>query len=557
MPTEAFERGDERVRPNYHGAPYFDGGCLVSHLRAGVLGSFLAVLAPLLVPAPAAAQPTWVPPEVLGVDTQSVVMDVGSTGDAVAAWSASGVLKTSFRPAGRDWTRPVKVARVGEAGGSSQPLSAFVDPRGRAFVLAWVGAAEDAIVAIRNLKGTWRIDDQAPSVNDACCWPSMPTADMDEHGNLVMSWSEVDDLSGEHLSIAWRRPDGRWSRTRGGGAGLDLVARDGTVTLTRSGNGNALDDGLYVQTAQLGEREASAWNNLRPGAHIGRQPLIEGNGRGDLVVVGIEGENDPGRVLTNAGPGRLVVMSKPAGGAWTDATPGAPTKQVGHPTVVLRPDGEIVITYRRSSDGGVEVVAGQVGATTLAAPVELAASSAPAQATTAVTRTGAVMAAWSTSRGEAVRVAKRSAKGAWTSLGRRRGDTVGGHLVRAYPNGMFTAVHLDRGDAWWSDYVDDDRGPRATMRAPRTASTATRFIPVRWRLVDALSRPDNADVRVRSARPGDRLGRWTIWQRQIDAERLTFPGRLGRRYCFSVRGTDRVGNVGPWSDRRCTTTPGG
>jgi hypothetical protein len=37
------------------------------------------------------------------------------------------------------------------------------------------------------------------------------------------------------------------------------------------------------------------------------------------------------------------------------------------------------------------------------------------------------------------------------------------------------------------------------------------------------------------------------------AVRRPQPGRRGSSYCFEVRATDTVGNVGAWSAKRCTT----
>jgi hypothetical protein len=476
-------------------------------------------------------------------------MDVNAAGAAVAAWVDSGVVKTTYRAVGRDWSRPMKIGRVSSADSTYAELHAVIGSEGRAAVVAWDSRNDGVTVFARTKAGRWHRDDQTP-VGGACCWTSMPTADMDERGNLVITWVESDDFSGDYAAIAWRRPSGRWSSTRGGGGYIDLVAHDAAATLVRGG------DGLDVQTARRGA-DAQPWVDLRPGSHIAYRPMIAGNAVGDLVIVALEGEEDPSRVLTNEGPGRLVVMSKSAGGRWVDASADAPRRLVGHPAVAIGSDGEIAVTYRRSAGGDVEVVTGRVGETGLSAPVSLADGSAPAPASVAVTGSERIAVTWSAGKAGRVRVARRTSRGDWSSLGRLRGDTVGGHLVRGYPNGMFTVLHLDGGAVWWSDRVDDRRGPRTSLRAPNRKVSATRSIRVRWRMTDALSRPDAADVRVRSERRDGRLGSWSIWKRSVERERVTFRGRPGRRYCFSVRGHDRAGNVGRWSDRRCTRTPRG
>lgn len=527
-------------------------------LRAVALTAVLTVSASLLVTSPAAhARPTWVTPEVLGAEARYFDMDVNAAGDAVAAWTGGGVLKASYRPAGRDWSRPVVLTRgMGEVErGPAIPVRALVDARGRAAVVTYKARAGDTFVATRTARGQWREDDHAPSAGGD--WSSFPTADMDAAGNLVLTWVDTDDFSGDDESIAWRKPSGDWSYASGGGGNFDLVAHDATATIARNGNGNVHDDGLHVQTSRLGDREVTPWRNLRPGAHIGSFPLIEGNARGDLVLVAVEGENDPSRVLLNAGPGQLVVMTKAAGEDWVDASAEVPQTDIGHPAVAIGNGGEIVVTYRRSSDGRVGAVMGHVGSADLTAPVTLADTSGKFPARPTINDKGAVLVTWSTANARAVRVARRSDTGKWSSLGRVRGDTLGGHLVRAYPNGMFTTLHVDAGALWWSDYVDDSTGPRTVMRAPNRDTSTSRSIPVRWYMTDALSRPASADVRVRSGRPEGALGAWTVWKRQTISERATFRGRPARRYCFSARGHDRVGNTGRWSESRCTTTPRG
>ena len=522
-------------------------------LRAIALTAVLTVSASLLVTPPAFARPMWVPPAKLGAEARYFDMDVNSAGAAVSAWFGGDVLKVSYRPAGRDWSRPVVLARdmPDLTYTNLIPVRAFVDARGRAAVVAPDGGDSTAVFT-RTARGPWRADHHL--VGEGGIWSSFPTADMDAAGHLVLTWEESDDLAGDHPYIAWRKPSGDWSsQSGGGGSNFDLVAHDGTATIVKRGYG-VYQEGLSVQTSRIGERSATPWRDLRPGAHIAYNPIIEGNARGDLVLVAVEGEYDPHKTLTNAGPGRLVVMTKAARQDWVDASADAPQTDIGYPAVAIGRDGQIVVTYRRTSDAALGVVAGQVGDTALTDPVVLAQTSGKSPASAAISAAGEVLVTWSTAKGS-VRVAKRSTTGTWTSLGRLRGDSPGGHLVRAYPNGMFTALHLDAGALWWSDYVDDSTGPRTVMRAPSRDTSTSRSIPVRWHMTDALSRPASADVRVRSGRPGGRLGAWTVWKRQTTTEKATFYGQPARRYCFSARGHDRVGNIGRWSESRCTTTP--
>lgn len=516
-------------------------------LRTMALAAVLAVSASLLVAPPASAEPSWVDPELLGADARYFDMDVNASGAAVAVWNGGGAIKASYRPAGQDWSRPVQLGRVGDGTIPGTPLRAFVDEQGRAAVVASGPEAETILVVTRSVNGTWRRDEHAPSVGGGCCWTSTPTADMDGQGNLVLTWVESNDQVGDSTSIAWRRPSGRWSVVSGGGGYLDLVAHHETVTMARGG------EGVFVQTASLGEA-ASQWRRVRPGVNVGWRPVLAGNTAGDLVLATVEND-DPDSVINAGDPGRLVVMTKAAGGAWVDASAAAPVQQVGFPSVSIGADGEIVVSYRRASGGGVEVVTGRAGEADLTAPVALAETSGRAAASVAITPAAGVMVSWSADDAGTVEAALRSNLGSWTSLGWLGGDILGGQLTQAYPNGMFTVLHLDDDALWWSDYVDDTTGPSVHMLAPRRSFNTRTSIQVRWALRDELARPKNADVRVRKTSP-DRAYRSTeVWKRRETQKSGRYPGRPGWTYCFSARGRDRVGNLGGWSDERCLTTP--
>ena len=275
--------------PRRRMAAGYNFGGLVRSLRAIALTAVLTVSASLLVTPPAFARPTWVPPAKLGAEARYFDMDINSAGAAVSAWLGGDVLKVSYRPAGRDWSRPVVLARgmPERTYTNPSPSVPFVDARGRAAVIAYVGG-DGTDIFTRTARGPWRADPNPLASGAGGSWSSFPTADMDAAGNLVLTWKESDDFSGDDNSIAWRKPSGDWSSQIGGGGGdFDLVAHDGTATIARNDG-----DGLSVQTSRIGERSVTPWRNLRPG-NIGYTPIIEGNARGDLVLVAVEGEPDP------------------------------------------------------------------------------------------------------------------------------------------------------------------------------------------------------------------------------------------------------------------------
>ena len=222
----------------------FNFGGLMRSLRAIALTAVLTVSASLLVTPPAFARPTWVPPAKLGAEARHFDMDVNSAGAAVSAWFGGDVLKASYRPAGRDWSRPVVLARDMPdltTRTSSPSVPSWTRGVGLRWSLTSVAIAPPSSLGRRGDPGV-----RITTVGGGGIWSSFPTADMDAAGHLVLTWVESDDLAGDHAYIAWRKPSGDWSSQSGGGGGdFDLVAHDGTVTIARHGNGVS-NEGLYV-----------------------------------------------------------------------------------------------------------------------------------------------------------------------------------------------------------------------------------------------------------------------------------------------------------------------
>jgi hypothetical protein len=83
----------------------------------------------------------------------------------------------------------------------------------------------------------------------------------------------------------------------------------------------------------------------------------------------------------------------------------------------------------------------------------------------------------------------------------------------------------------------------------------SRTFRVEWDAVDKGGHVADMDVRVRSARYDGSFGGWRTWLRKTERVSASFRGAPGHTYCFSVRATDWVANVGAWSRERCTATP--
>lgn len=514
-------------------------------LRALTVIGVLSLVPPVLVAAPAAAAPTWTPPEVLGFGGNDVQMDVGTSGDAVAAWTYEEGIKASYRPAGKDWQRPVVVER-----GASGVLDVFVDRRGVARVVWW--DADVLGLATRGLTGRWRVDPAAAGTGGGCCWSSTPNVAADEDGNLVAMWQDINDLAGTYSNFYWRTPGGRWTSVGGGTSpyDADIVVHEGLATVVDGGHE------LRESSAQVNGDLLS--RVIRSEGAFGT-PALAGNTRGDMVLAVRHSSEANETVQVDEG---LLLLTRTAGNEWRSLVSGA-GQSIGDPRVAINDAGDLAVAYRRASDGAVVVRTGRMGGSLGGARV-LGTSASRNDLSVAVAGDGAVAATWTRGPAERRRVfaATKPAGGSWRSPVRlgiqvpnQLYPPVGSPSVVAYPNGMFTAVFADGKAARWSDLVDDSVGPRARMRAPhRDYVQGTKF-RVAWDATDQLARPDTYDVRYRSAGRGGKLGRWHRWLTDTEREDRRFTGKPGRTYCFAARSRDRVGNLGRWSAQRCTTTP--
>jgi hypothetical protein len=521
-------------------------GCLPTRVRTIVLAGVMTVLSSLLSASPASAAPQWTPPEVLGLQAGNVRMDVNTAGAAVAAWSTDGGVKASYRPVGRDWQRPVVVSAVpGDLRG------AFVDDRGRATVVWWNEVAETVMVADRDSAGRWRPDDDAPSPT-GCCWTGTPTAEADEAGHLLLTWTVANDLFGDDHDIFWRAPDGRWKPlAEGGGSRLPVTVDGGVATFAKGG------DGIYTQTSTIGERQATAWERIWPGTDV-RVLAMAQNSRGDLVLAALDGvtvDNVDRPDGTDAGS--LIVLTKPAGEAWREALRADAREQALFPSVAIDKSGRTGVTYRRASDGALAVRIGHVRGDSEGVPTTLS-SRVGGPAPMAFNPKGDAVVTWHTDGSgddRPVFAAHRPADGAWQEPVRIGQRDTGGLAVHAYPNGMFTALFHDDGAAMWSDHVDDTAAPTVRMTKPGPRPVLGSRMRASWTATDNLAGVRDVDVRVRSAGRDGRFSSWATWLNDTtatSAHRRVVPGRT---YCFSARARDRVGNVGRWSEPRCAATP--
>lgn len=512
-------------------------------LRAGVLVSAIAMLASMLSVQPASATSTWTWPEVLGAHATDVEMGVNSHGDAVAVWADDTEVKASYRPAGQDWQHP---AVLGD--GARQVIGAFVDDRGRATAVWWRQGT--TTVAERGLDGRWHRDQNAPTTDD-CCSNSTPVVEEDGAGHLVMTWQWLNDQIGGSDNLAWRSGTGRWSKVLYGGGDYPalVMPKPGVAVMARG------SDGLFTQVARFGE-SAKPWRRVWPAVQADT-PVLAVNDHGDMVLAAVDG--DQAGAPLNGAPGRLIVISKPAGEKWREAFVSDVPGKVSDPAVAISDSGRIIVTYQQATDSALMARVGGVHGGSTGVPVQLDSHPQVGPAALAFNPAGDAVAAWTTAgpSGGSVFAARLPASGDWTEPV-VLGQSSAAPTVTAYPNGMFTALFIDhRGEAAWRDYVVDHTGPTTRMLAPRRTFVKRARFRVRWAVADALSRPRSTDVMLRrSRRRDDTFGAWHMWKR-VDATRRSgiYKGHQSDTICFKARSTDRTGHRGSWSRQRCTAVP--
>ncbi len=95
---------------------------------------------------------------------------------------------------------------------------------------------------------------------------------------------------------------------------------------------------------------------------------------------------------------------------------------------------------------------------------------------------------------------------------------------------------------------------KVRLITPNVDGTTAGFVTLSWARPVASSAVTSYTVRMRTATPTTPFTAWVVparWQKYT-ATRLTTALRPGTTACFSIRATNRAGQVGPWSPTRCT-----
>lgn len=512
----------------------------------GVLAASLLV--PLLAAAPASAVSRWTRPEALGAKADWVQIEVSPKGAAVALWAVEGVLRASYRPAGRNWAAPELVARDTYGG------EVYIDGDGKATAL-WLRDGRMHF-SDRLPDGTWHADRDAPVEELGVNCEQAFATNADSAGNLVVAWTDNPDCEGYTLRsrVVWRFADGSWGNVKETGE-LEVQAvtvHDGEATFFATEGG-----AVTARTATMGDDAGEPETVLEATGQLG----VAANARGDVLVA----LTQTSYVLPGNGTTRLVTRARPAGGEWQPVRMSAWSDGVaGWPSVEVHDDGTGAVAYswEQSDKHQVRASIGSVSTDEWTPPAAVSGDLADkvTHVDAAAGRDGAAAVAWSTAarRTVSTQASYRPSGGAWQAPETMAGEGPSGLgrrvEVAGYPNGMFTAVFTD-GAPMYSDHVDDSVAPSTRMLAPSKDFVTSTRVPVRWRSTDAFARVRDMDVRVRSAGRAGGFSGWSVWLRRTTDTAAPFAGRPGRTYCFSARARDRVGNLGAWSRERCATTP--
>ncbi len=386
--------------------------------------SLLVVLAAApfaVLPAGAAAAPTWLRPEALSLpgqkaETPQVALD--AAGDATAVWrrldGANYIVQSAYRPAGGTWSSPVDLSAAGQ---DAEAPSFAEDAAGDA-VAVWArfngaetGSNSIVQAAARGAGGPWGspVDLSLPGRN-----AELAQVGLDAAGEAVALWRRFDGFD-FIVQAATRTAGGTWSAPR------DLSATGQNAETPRLAL-NAAGDAVAVWRRFDGSNFVVQGAALDAGSNWGEALILSATGENAVAPqVAIDGAGIATAVWSRSNGSNYVIESadRPPGGAWsTPAELSAPGQNAEAPQVALDAAGRGVVAWSRGNGGGSTVVQGTSrdpnGA--WSAPLDLSQTGGAAVAPrVAINGAGDALALWSFSNATptVVEGSLRSAGGSW------------------------------------------------------------------------------------------------------------------------------------------------
>lgn len=415
-------------------------------------------LTALLVASSAHAAPAWLAPTDLSspdVDSSRPQVALDAAADAVAVWTANGVVQASFRRAGSaGWQAPVDLTPAGQSGPRSRVQVAFA-PGGDA-VAVWSGAGNPSSGLWASVRpaatGSWQ-----PPVLVGAADKGVANARvvLDAQGNAIAMWDSFTGPSFYSGTVFYDGTDHvvkaavRSAATGAWAAPTDLSAPDrfdNTPDLAVDPRGNVYavwehyieGAGRHLQ-ARIRTAATGAWESavdlVAPGGVV-FDPQVAVDGAGNATAVW-------------SGSGGIKGSTRPAAtGTWQPPLDvSVPGEVTGAPDLALDGAGNATAAWTRVQNGRtIRAATRRAAAGTWAAPVDVAPPSSEADVPRlAVDAGGDAIAVWRGQSGNdhVTRAAVRSGPdGTWqqaTDLGGPINSEVG---VASDPSGNAFAV-------WW------------------------------------------------------------------------------------------------------------
>lgn len=319
--------------------------------------------------------------------TDGPALDVNVAGDAVAAWTSSGMLLATYKPAGGAWESPPKYLDNAEI---ADEVDVAINAAGDA-VVAWNGGhagspPQKEIRAVHKTKaGTWPAmndyeivaEEDSVGANVFVTECGGPTAAIDDAGNALLAWSnpygKIGAGPGEGSGFcgvmtarasggAWGSPAALTSRPSVGGGGVapfagkpsaEADSASGKLTLSFRFSADAWDDGKSAFINDKGWSQAVFGGGVAAGPAASLEtPTIGGIGQTAVAAAG-----NFGAVTSWADDGAFETKYASYAGSGGSGGPFALTARsgIGQPSP-QRPPSAAVSANGRSFAGMTDVV---------------------------------------------------------------------------------------------------------------------------------------------------------------------------------------------------------
>lgn len=519
---------------------------------------------------------------------------IRTTAAAGALAVATGLLTTSAGAAG--W---LATENVSPLAGIPADARLAVSDNGHAYA-AWQAKSGDHLriyTADRAPGQAWS-QPQPLSISTKDAYD--PEIAVNKSGDRVVSWRlyENPDM---HLQIA-ARVDGEWWQGKTLGPADEYVV-DSTVKIdnagvvhaawganegaVRSAEFNAKSDSLsshFLSTKkplaldmgiQADGRTTVVWaeatedpeeddlkeTTYTPGNFAGIDTIESADIVGDVsLAVNKQGVMVASYTVKNGGQGLFAVAVRGFDGVWTlpDTLSNNGDNSVNS-SAAVGGDGALVVAWQ-TQEGQVQVATRNPADSDWSSALPLATTNNPGAPTVEMNNRGDAAVIWPTEQPAlALKVRKKG-----TNLFIGPSPLASGSLVLSNRDvaldaqGNVTTITGVKANATTGRVLSktyDMAGPASKMNAPKNAFVTSNKIPLTWSATDRFSQVGSVDVLSWTAQYGANFESASVVLDNTTTGKGSFTAEPGNTYCFFARGLDTLGNMGPDSGFRCTTTP--